>query len=406
MIKKISIKQLRPGMYVHDLNCGWMDHPFLASKFKVKNRQMIAKIAQNGIREFYIDTSKGLDVKDASTKQEAQNEVQKQVEQIAHQEEVPTKQVPLKDELVQAKKIQHEAARVAENVMEDVRLGKQISVEAVNPVVNQMVTSVFRNKDALLSLGRIRNMDQYTFEHSVGVSVLLISFAKTLGLEQESIQEIGIGALLHDIGKIKVPDAILNKPDRLTEQEFEIIKRHAQYSRELLEETPGIPATAISIAAEHHERYDGSGYPHRLKGDEISHYGQMAAIVDVYDAMTADRVYHQGLQPAIVLRKMMEWSKFHFNAKLVQQFIQCVGIYPLGSLVRLESGRLAVVIESGTRNLLRPLVKVVYDTKRQQHLTPRELDLSAPAPNSGNDRIVSAESPEKWGIKPEDFTSM
>ncbi|MEW6647846.1 MAG: HD-GYP domain-containing protein [Pseudomonadota bacterium] len=399
-IKKVAVRQLRPGMYIHDLNCGWMDHPFLANSFKIKDLETIQRISAMGIQEVYIDTGKGDDVSAAMTREEVLADLQRRLQRVSAEPsagEAP--QTSVREERINAERVEREASRLVTNIMQDVRLGKQIEVERVTHVVDGMVSSIFRNPHALMSLGRIRQMDKYTFEHSVSVGVLMLSFAKELGLERDVLHEIGIGALLHDIGKIKTPDQILNKPGKLTDEEFAIMRQHVVFSREVLEQTAGISPTSLAVAAQHHERYDGTGYPLKLKGDEISPYGQMAAIVDVYDAISADRCYRKGEEPTIVLRKLLEWSKFHFNERLVHQFIRCVGIYPVGTLVRLESGRLAIVLEPGEKGPLYPTVRVVYDTNKRQFVTPRDIDLSNPTPRSGDDRIVNCESAEKYGIK-------
>lgn len=399
-IKKVNVGQLRPGMYVHDLNCGWMDHPFLSNRFKINDLDTIKRITEMGVKELYIDTGKGADVGSAQTREEVIADLQQRLQRVGAQPSADgAPKVSAREERVYAERVEREASRLVTNIMQDVRLGKQIEAERVNHVVDGMVSSIFRNPHALMSLGRIREMDKYTFEHSVSVGVLMISFAKELGLERSVIQEIGVGALLHDIGKIKTPDNILNKPGKLTDDEFAIMRQHVVYSREVLEQTKGISPTALAVAAQHHERYDGSGYPLKLKGDEISRYGQMAAIVDVYDAISADRCYRKGEEPTIVLRKLLEWSKFHFNEALVHQFIRCVGIYPVGTLVRLESGRLAIVLEEGEKGPLFPQVRVVYDANKRQFITPRDIDLSNPTARSGDDRIVNCESAEKYGIK-------
>jgi len=406
MIKKIAIDQLKPGMYVHDLNCSWMDHPFFSSRFAVTDTAMIRKIRTVGIHDLYIDTDKGDDVPDTKTESEVNEELQHELDWIAEhepdKESLRVRATSLREERGYAERIQKEASGVITGIMSDVRLGKQVEVERVEPVVEKMVASIFRNQHALLSLGRIRQMDQYTFEHSVSVGVLLIAFAKAMGLDRDVIQQIGIGALLHDIGKIKVPDHILNKPGKLTDEEFAVMKSHVVHSEKILTATAGISATAIAVAAQHHERYDGTGYPRGLTGDEISLYGQMAAIVDVYDAITADRCYHKGQSPTVVLRKLLEWSKFHFNPELVQHFIHTVGIYPVGTLVRLDSGRLAVVLEPGEKDLLHPVVRIIYDTNKRTYISPRTVDLSHPG-KYGEDRIANYEEPAKWGIRMELF---
>ena len=216
-----------------------------------------------------------------------------------------------------------------------------------------------------------------------------------MGIDRETIELVGIGGLLHDIGKMKVPDRILNKPGKLTDKEFEIMKKHVGYSSFLLENTPGLTPTSISIATEHHERFDGSGYPLGIKGDEISQFGQMAAIVDVYDALTSDRIYHAGMEPTEVLKKMLEWSEHHFNTTLVHNFIRTIGIYPVGTLVRLESGYFAVVIEQNHADLLHPKVRMIFNAKAQCYISPRDVDLAKPG---SADRIVTFEVPSRWGI--------
>jgi HD-GYP domain-containing protein (c-di-GMP phosphodiesterase class II) len=174
------------------------------------------------------------------------------------------------------------------------------------------------------------------------------------------------------------------------------MKSHSAIGRKLLEQTPGVPETAILITGQHHERYDGTGYPSKLQGKQISPLGQMASIVDVYDALTSNRVYHKGLEPTAALKKLFEWSKFHFNAELVEHFICLIGIYPVGTLVRLESDMLAVVISPGEESLLRPIVRTVFDIKLGYPVTtPHDIDLSAKL-----DSIVQYESPAQWGIDP------
>jgi len=398
MIKKIAIEQLRPGMYIQDLNFGWIDHPYARNNFLLEDERGLRQIRQLGIRELYIDTSKGLDVPDAPTQAEVNANLEREMEAIA--ETSPPPPTSLEQEHKEALVIHQEAVQLIRKLMEDARLGHQIDVERTSPLVGRMVDSIFRNRDALLGLTRIRRMDRYTFEHSVNVAVLMTAFARTLELDRRSLHEIGTGALLHDIGKTLVPPEILNKPGRLDDAEFGIMRAHVEHSRDILEQAPGIPPIALAVAAQHHERMDGGGYPLRLKGEDISRFGRMAAVVDVYDAITSDRVYHQGMEPHLALRKLLEWSHFHLDAELVQQFIRCVGIYPVGSLVRLQSNRLAVVIGRGQEGMREPRVRLVLDIARRRYLKPEDIDLSV-AIKGEKDRILSAESPEQWRIQPD-----
>jgi putative nucleotidyltransferase with HDIG domain len=314
-------------------------------------------------------------------------------ERVSHQEELGF-----------AKQIQKEANKVIHSVLGDVRMGKQIQVERLSPVVSQITESILRNQGTLVSLCRIREGDTYTFQHSVSVCTLLVSFCRYMEMSPEIIHEAGIGGMLHDIGKMRVPDHILNKPGKLTDQEFAIMQDHVVLGLDILRQTPGISRTVIQVAGEHHERFEGSGYPEQIRGSEISLLGRMAAIVDVYDAITSNRIYHLGMEPPAALTKLFEWSDHHFDPELVQHFIQAIGIYPVGSLVKLESNRLAVVVEQGSQGLLFPTVRVIYDVERGRTITPKDLDLAAP--ESAGDSIIRNEEPETWGIDPFKFLTL
>ena len=396
MIKRIHIDKLRIGMYVHDLNCDWMEHNFLRNRFLVDDEKTLQKIVAIGTHEIYIDVSRGADVEDAPTQEEARPTDDGQIETIAQAEETPSgsRPVTLSEERQRARKLHSEANRIVHDMMSDVRLGKQIEIEQIEPVVERIVDSIFRQQDALLPLAQLKNHDEYTFQHSVSVCALMTSFARALALPREIIREIAIGALLHDVGKATVNNAILNKPGKLTDEEFVHMKSHVVQSKIILEATPGISPIALNVAAQHHERFDGSGYPNKLKGETISRYGQMSAIVDVYDPITSERVYHKGMPPTEALRKILEWSKNHFNPELTQVFIRSLGIYPTGSLVQLESGRLAIVEEQRPDKIMQPKVRIIFHT-RGHYLRPEILDL-----RYSQDRITGYENFEHWKIDP------
>lgn len=378
MIRKITIDQLRQGMFVHDLDCGWLDQTFLWTAFAVTNEITLQRVKALGIKELYIDTEQGLDVASAPSQQEAEAALDERLDTISASSTARPRLSSVSEESATAKGIRTLATSIIQGLMDDIRLGRSLEFERASPVVEEMTASIFRNQDALLGLQRIRHADHYTFEHSVNVSVLMLAFAKSLNLSAPVIKELGLGALLHDIGKTLVPNDILNKPGPLTEHEFTVMQRHVSDGVTLLSRSHGFPHAALSIVAEHHERTDGSGYPHGKTGAEISLFGKMASIVDVYDAITTDRVYHRGMEPSEALRKLLSWSNHHFDPKLVQQFIRCVGIYPVGTLVRLVSGRIAVVVESSRDGLLRPVVRVCFDPDRRRELTLEDLDLSDP----------------------------
>ena len=403
MLKKIDTRELKPGMYVHDLSSDWMSHPFLRNRFLLRSEDEIQKILAAGIHDCYIDTDKGLDVRHAPTAAEVSADLDAKIREIASTAPPPPRKYTAAEELANASKVHREANLIVKNILTDSRLGKQVMLEKVTPLVEKMTESILRNNGALLSLTRIKDKDNYTFQHSVSVGALMVSFCRALEMDAATIHHAGVGGMLHDIGKMTIPDNILNKPGRLTEAEFGQMKCHVEESRRILTDTSGISDIAINVAWQHHERHDGSGYPRGLKGDDISQLGQMAAIVDVYDAITSTRVYHAGMSPTEALRKIFEWSKFHFNPVLVQAFMRTIGIYPVGTLVMLESGRLAVVLEQSEQHLLQPRVKAFFSSKSNTYITPLEIDLSKSMGKGGADAIVSHESPEKWRIDPSRF---
>ena len=402
MIKKIGVQQLRPGMFVHDMDCGWMEHPFLTGSFKVRGDKEIEKMMGHGILELYIDSEKGLDLEDAPTQPEVEASISHQMA-VAIDKVNPLEPTSLREELGRARIVLLEANKIIGEVMNSARVGRQIEQEQVNHVVGKMSDSILRNKYALLSLCRIKEKDNFTFLHSISVGALLMSFVRSFNLKPGDMQMVGIGGMLHDIGKTMVPDRILNKAGSLTNDEFTTMKMHVHFGQRILSDMPGISQTSLDVVAQHHERYDGSGYPLKLKGEEMSLYGQMASIVDVYDSITSDRCYSSAMAPSVALRKMFEWSKLYFAPELIQFFVRTVGIYPVGTLVMLESGKLAVVIEQQGRDLTRPLVRAVFDSKKSGPLTVHDIDLSKPLGQGGGDRILNHEASAKWNINPHQF---
>ena len=405
MLKKVDASQLKIGMYIHDLSCDWMTHPFVRNRFKLTTEDEIRKILNAGIHDVVIDVSKGLDVQDAPTLAEAQAETERELVEIASKPVIITR-VSLGEEMNRAKQIRHQASTLVRNVMRDARLGKAVEVDEVQPVVQSITESILRNPGALIGLLRIKTKDDYTFLHSVSVCALLVAFCRSRGISEDITYQAGLGGLLHDTGKALVPDNVLNKPGPLTDEEFAVIKRHPKDGYDILLKSPEVGDIPLDITLHHHERRDGSGYPDKQAGDTISELAQMAAIVDVYDAITADRCYHKGMSAAAALRKIYEWSKFHFNPTYAQEFMRCVGIYPVGTMVMLESGRLGVVVEPHETNLLAPKVNVFFHTKKNVYIKPETVDLSRGLGFGGGDKIVGHESAAKWNVDPMRFLTL
>lgn len=405
MLKKVDASQLKVGMYIHDLSCDWMTHPFVRNRFLISSYDEIRKILNAGIHDVVIDSAKGLDVQDAPTLAEAQAATEREIVEIAAKAPVQTR-VSLGEEMQRAVQIRHQASTLVRTVMQDARLGKAIELDQVQPVVQNITESILRNPGALVGLLRIKNKDDYTFLHSVSVCTLLVAFCRSRNMAADVTHQAGLGGLLHDTGKALVPDHILNKPGPLTDEEFAIIRKHPEDGYKILKQSPEIGPIPLDITLHHHERRDGSGYPGKQAEDGISELAQMAAIVDVYDAITADRCYHKGMSAAAALRKIHEWSKFHFNPQYTQEFMRCVGIYPVGTMVLLESGRLGVVIEPHETNLLAPKVNVFFHTKKNVYIKPETVDLSRGVGFGGGDKIVSHESPAKWNVDPMRFLTV
>ncbi len=391
MIKKICIKELTVGMFIQDFNCSWIDHPFFTNSLIISNDTTLQKVIAAGIRELYIDTDKGLDVAGGAPQEKTNQTPAAPVKK-------KNKVVTVAAEIARAVAIKKEAQQAITGMMDDIIFGKPLNTDKAENVVESIMSSVFRNQDALISLLRIKQADEYTYMHSISSCVLLVAFCQYLGIDEKSIREVSIGGMLHDIGKMKIPDTILNKPGKMSDIEYSLMKKHVEHGLAIVEQTPSISQLTKNIISQHHERLDGTGYPNGLKGNEISKFGQIAAIVDVYDAMTSDRCYQSGRQPTEVLKQLFKWGKSLFDKDLVQQYIQCIGIYPVGTLIRLESGYLAVVINRGQKNILHPIIRVIYNTKKELYIPPYDIDLARKSGNNGNSNIVGYESPGKWKI--------
>jgi len=420
MLKTIPTSELKLGMYVHDLGGPWLDHPFWRTRFKLTDAQDLHKMRECGVAQVTIDVSKGLDVAQAhpdaaSSPAPAADSSSAPEEDSASApagratratrataasaavalEERPPDARDLKDELVEARRLIGEARQQVTVLFNDVRMGRIPDTEQVFPLVQEIADSVDRNREALISLARLKNRDDYTYMHSVAVCGLMIALAREMGLEKEQILRAGLAGLVHDIGKVFVPPAILNKPGRLSDGEWVVMREHPRAGWELLSQAPGICEEALDVCLHHHEKWGGQGYPEGLQGAQISLYARMGAVCDVYDAVTSERAYNRGWNPAETLGRMASWQG-HFEPGVFQSFVRALGIYPVGSLVRLESGRLGVVIEQSRTSLLSPRVLVFFSAKTKEPIAVRILQ---PGAHGCGDRIVAREDPRAWGFE-------
>ncbi|MBI1773283.1 MAG: HD-GYP domain-containing protein [Burkholderiales bacterium] len=400
MLKKIEIAQLRVGMYVQELCSSWIDTPFWQKSFILADAEELKKIQATRIRHAWIDISRGLDVLQEGVEKPPTEPPVEFTPKPPSASIVPPRQisaVSMDDELGRASAIVSKSKQAVFTMFNEARMGKVVDVGNAQTMVEEIADSVMRNPGALIGLARLKTKDDYTYMHSIAVCALMVALAKQLGLSEETTREAGLAGLLHDIGKMMVDADILNKPGKLTDAEFVSVKEHPMAGYNMLKEAKGVSAIALDVCLHHHEKIDGTGYPRRLKGDEISLYARMGAVCDVYDAITSDRPYKQGWCPAESLRKMAEWSTGHFDEKIFQAFVKSIGIFPVGTLVKLESGRLAVVVEQQVgKSLLLPKVRVFFSAKSMAYITPELIDLSR---MGSNDKIATREDAAKWGIK-------
>lgn len=395
MLKKINARNLQLGMHLHELCGSWMAHPFWRSKFTLTDAEDIRRILDSGITEVWIDIVKGLDIS-SEILEEAEPSV---TDALVAAERVPgveaRKPASMSEELLRAAMICAKARKAVVSMFQEVRMGKAISAEDAGELVDEISSSVARNPGALISLARLKTADDYTYMHSVAVCALMVALARQLDLDERGVREAGMAGLLHDLGKAMMPKAVLNKPGKLTSDEFHIIKNHPVEGHRLLVEGKTASDIVLDVCLHHHEKLDGSGYPDHLAGDSISLFARMGAVCDIYDAITSNRPYKAGWDPAKSIQKMTEWCQGHLDERVFQAFIKSVGIYPVGSLVKLRSGRLAVVVEQSEKSLLAPRVKVFFSTKSETHIVPELIDLSHP---SVTEKIVGREDAAKWAI--------
>jgi len=382
---------------MHKLGGSWLKHPFIRSSFLLEEQSDIDRIIQAGIKEVWIDESKGLARQQRDSSEPPFEEAPPELELIPQplsSKEKAAAPISMQAAVEQARKLCDSAKDQVLDMFSDVRLGKAIDPQTTFALVSEIEDMVQTNSAAILSVARLKTHDNYTYMHSVAVCALMLSLAKQLGLDEKQTQLAGIGGLMHDLGKAFMPIEILNKPGKLTDAEFVTVKSHPAAGAKVLSDA-GAEPEVIDIALHHHEKMNGRGYPDGLVGEEISLLSRMGAICDVYDAVTSQRAYKKPWDPSSAIQQMARWEG-HFDKKIFAAFVKSVGIYPVGSLVRLSSKRLAVVVEPGLASLLTPKVKVFFSLTSDAPIPIEIIDLAAP---SCKVTIEDAENPEKWGFK-------
>lgn len=399
---KLPADELIKGMYVSQLDRPWTETPFLFQGFKVRDAKDIDQLQQ--YCEFvYIDVERG--------RGPAKSDGRPPIADNIPKAPLPKPSMQYKDEVAVEKEVEvAKAAQAAvtdavDTFMDDVRTGKKPNYEQLKTTVVRMEESVLRNPDAFMWLRRLKNKDSYAYAHCIDSSMLAIAFGRQLGLPRVQIRSLGLGALLSDVGKMKLPAELLTKQGRLTDEEFELVKTHVDHSVKIMKSLPDVPPSALAIAATHHERFDGSGYPKGLAGGDIPLHGRMTAIVDCFDAMTSDRPYASAVSPHEVIQQMYQWRNTAFQDELVEQFIQTLGVYPVGTLVELSTGQVGIVIGQNRVRRLRPKVMLVLDKyKTALEITP-VLDLLTEEYNEEGKELNITKSlePNAYGLDPAEY---
>lgn len=386
MLKKISVSQLALGMYIEKLEGSWLKHPFWKTSFKLDSEKDRQTLIKSEVSHVWIDTTKGLDI----TTQESTppSEV---VEKKPAIESTPP-QTSFEDEVSIARKTLERAREETLQMFQDARMGQTISSADVAPLVEEISASVTRNPAAMLSLTRMKSIDEYTYMHSVAVCALMVALGKQINY-QGDLQALGQAGLLHDIGKMAIPDEVLNKPGKLSDDEFALMKSHPAEGWKMLKQADDIEAVTLDVCLHHHERIDGKGYPESFTENNISIEARMGAICDVYDAITSARCYKPAWDPADAIKAMAEWQPGQFDESLFKSFVKTVGIYPAGTLLKLKSGRLAIVTEQSAQTLLKPRAVIFYSSNSHSPIPQKMVEL-----DRSSEEIESIESPEKWGF--------
>jgi len=399
VLKKIHVGDVRIGMCVHEVCGSWMDHPFWKKSFMVADAGILKTLRECGIHEVWIDVSKGADVDagaDVSLEFEESLKVDEILRHIIRHDRKEDRQVELRQELEYARKLHSRAKKTVVSMFHEARMGKALPLEEAGRLVDDIRASMMRNQCALLNLARLKNKDDYTYLHSIAVCALMIALGRQLGLEGDALKEAGMAGLLHDIGKIMTPDEVLNKPGCLSDEEFEIMKAHPRSGWEILRNSPNVSEVVRDVCLHHHERLDGTGYPERLSAESISLFARMGAVCDVYDAITSERCYKKAWEPVEAIRKMAEWKDGNYDESIFYAFVKAVGIYPVGTLVRLNSGKIGMVTGQSGKSLLTPKITAFYSVRNGGgHIHPERIDLS-----KSLDTIAGIENAVRWKFDP------
>lgn len=360
-------------MYVSELDRPWLETPFLFQGFRITNSQEIEQL-ENTCHYVYVDPEKSVVPipkkfeQSPSRRKASQPEIKRQRFAIPYQ-------ATFEQEFPKAKNIYQNATKQMDKIINDSRSGCSLNAQEIKSTVVSIADSVIRNPDALMLLSALESKDEQSVTHSINVCTLSLIFGRYIGLERKPLYELGTGALMHDIGEIKVPEQILYKNEKRTAEELELMQQHTHHGVEMLMKSNGLPQSAIEIARDHHERMNGSGYPQKLMGEQLSLFTKIVSIVDVYDSVTSGLHSNPTITSTEALKNMYVWRDELFDSLLVEQFIQCLGIYPIGSTVELSTGEIGIVISTNPGRRLMPRVMLVRDQDKQPYEPPKIINL-------------------------------
>lgn len=402
---KVNVEDLQAGMYVSRLDRPWVDTPFMFQGFFIRDQADIDALRTH-CHYIYTDPEKS-----PITNGRLNTLASGKGAGNPQENPLPPKKVHYKDsvsveeEITFAREVHTNLAHMVNEIMADVRAGGKIKFSSTKAIVTDMIESVARNPDAFIWLTKLKHSDDYTYNHSMDASILAVTLGRHLGLTRKELQDLAIGTLLFDVGKMKLPKNLLTKPGRLTDEEFALVKKHVDYSVEIMQEIKGISPQSIEIARYHHERHNGSGYPNGLKGTEIPVFARIAAIVDCYDAITSDRTYNRAISAHEAIKQLYEWRNIDFQEELIEQFIQCLGIYPTGSLVELSTGEVGVILSQNRIRRLRPKVMLILDKHKvaYDHFPTIDLAIDSTDTDGNPLEIVTSHEPGSFGIDPKAF---
>lgn len=407
MERKVSTLYLKKDMYVSNLDRPWSDTPFIIQGFFIKSEEEIRTL-EKYCDYVFIDVEKGVEAEQYLI-DEPKLKTNLYLEKFLTGD--TGKKVKYKDkvsseiELPQAREALEDASSQIASIMDQVKAGKNLDTRAVRSVVEPMLESIIRNPDAMMWLKQLRRKDAYTYSHSIDNCALAIAFGRHMGLSKTDIRTLSTGLLLMDIGKMRISPEILNKTETLTDEEFREIKKHGIYSVQILNETEGINQDVINIAMTHHERFDGSGYPNGLVGAATPVFGRIAAIIDCYDAMTSKRPYGEPISPHGALQEIYNWRNKYFQPELVEQFLQCLGVFPTGSLIEMSTGEVGVVLSQNKTRRLMPKIMMLMNSDKTFYDEYKVIDLMKISQNEAGEpmNILRGLDPGAYGIDSSEF---